>query len=141
MLNKKLQEQRSAEEQERLRKIQLALEAERRAKEEEERLKREEEDNRKKKAEMEQRRKQEEVERLRQEEEDRKAALVLQVSYKSLMQMLEYCFILNFFRLNWRKKLRKTVSIANNWNKRDVIMNWLYAWHRNQMAKWRIVHH
>ncbi|KXJ78953.1 hypothetical protein RP20_CCG002831 [Aedes albopictus] len=44
----KLQEQRNAEEQERLRKIQAALEAERKAKEEEERRLREEEENRKK---------------------------------------------------------------------------------------------
>lgn len=45
-LKVKLQEQKSAEEQERLRQIQMALEAERRAKEEEERRVREEEENR-----------------------------------------------------------------------------------------------
>ncbi|XP_055622770.1 myosin heavy chain 95F isoform X1 [Toxorhynchites rutilus septentrionalis] len=74
----KLQEQRNAEEQERLRKIQAALEAEKKIKEAEERRLREEEDNRKKKAEMEARRKEDEIRRLRQEEEDRKAALALQ---------------------------------------------------------------
>lgn len=47
-LNVKLQEQKNAEEQERLRQIQLALETERKAKEEEERRKQEEEENRKK---------------------------------------------------------------------------------------------
>lgn len=45
-LKLKLQEQKNAEEQERLRQIQMALEAERRAKEEEERRLREEEENR-----------------------------------------------------------------------------------------------
>lgn len=45
-LNVKLQEQKNAEEQERLRQIQMALEAERRAKEEAERKQREEEENR-----------------------------------------------------------------------------------------------
>ncbi|XP_011295457.1 myosin heavy chain 95F isoform X2 [Musca domestica] len=77
-LNSKLKEQQQAEEQERLRKIQEALEAERRAKEEEERRLREEEDNKRLKAEMESRRKAEEVQRLKQEEEDRRAALALQ---------------------------------------------------------------
>jgi hypothetical protein len=45
----KLQEQRNAEEQEKLRQIQLKIEAERKAREEEERIKREEEENRRKK--------------------------------------------------------------------------------------------
>jgi len=45
----KLHEQRNAEEQERLRQIQLKMEAERLAKEEEERRLREEEENRRKK--------------------------------------------------------------------------------------------
>lgn len=45
----KLQEQRNAEEQERLRQIQLKMDAERKAREEEERKKREEEENRRKK--------------------------------------------------------------------------------------------
>lgn len=74
-----LKEQRNAEEQERLRQIQMVMEAERKIKEEEERVKREEEETRKKKAEMETRRKAEEAEILKQEELDRKAALVLQV--------------------------------------------------------------
>ncbi|XP_075148693.1 myosin heavy chain 95F jaguar isoform X2 [Haematobia irritans] len=77
-LNTKLKEQQQAEEQERLRKIQEALEAERRAKEEEERRLREEEDNKRLKAEIEARRKAEEVQRVKQEEEDRRAALALQ---------------------------------------------------------------
>ncbi|XP_046804371.1 myosin heavy chain 95F isoform X2 [Lucilia cuprina] len=85
-LNTKLKEQQQAEEQERLRKIQEALEAERRAKEEEERRYREEEENKKLKAEMEARRKAEEVQRLRQEEEDRKAALALQAQLEKEAQ-------------------------------------------------------
>ncbi|XP_037818980.1 myosin heavy chain 95F isoform X6 [Lucilia sericata] len=85
-LNTKLKEQQQAEEQERLRKIQEALEAERRAKEEEERRCREEEENKKLKAEMEARRKAEEAQRLRQEEEDRKAALALQAQLEKEAQ-------------------------------------------------------
>ncbi|XP_037884641.1 myosin heavy chain 95F isoform X2 [Glossina fuscipes] len=77
-LNTKLKEQKQAEEQERLRRIQEALEAERRAKEEEELRKREEQETKRIKAEMETRRKAQEVERVQQEEEDRKAALALQ---------------------------------------------------------------
>lgn len=77
-LQKKVQEQKNAEEQERLRKIQEEMEKEKRRKEEEERRKREEEENRRRKIEMEARRKAEEEERKRQEEEDRKAAAVLQ---------------------------------------------------------------
>ncbi|XP_055853454.1 myosin heavy chain 95F isoform X2 [Episyrphus balteatus] len=77
-LNSKLEEQKQAEEQERLRKIQEALEAARRAKEEEERRNREDEENKKLKTEMESRRKAEEIQRLKQEEEDRRAALSLQ---------------------------------------------------------------
>jgi myosin-6 len=85
-LKKKLEQQRNAEEQERLRKIQMAIEAERKAKEEEERRIREEEENRKKKAEMEARRKAEEAERLKQEEADRKAALALQAQLEKEAQ-------------------------------------------------------
>uniref|UniRef100_A0A1B0C2W7 Myosin motor domain-containing protein n=1 Tax=Glossina palpalis gambiensis TaxID=67801 RepID=A0A1B0C2W7_9MUSC len=77
-LNTKLKEQKQAEEQERLRRIQEALEAERRAKEEEELRKREEQETKRIKAEMETRRKAQEVERVQQEEEDRKAAMALQ---------------------------------------------------------------
>ncbi|KAK7077209.1 Unconventional myosin-VI [Halocaridina rubra] len=79
VLHKKLAQQKNAEEQERLRRIQEEMERERKKKEEEERQRREEEENRKKKAEMELRRKQEEEIRRRQEEEDRKAAEALQV--------------------------------------------------------------
>ncbi|XP_058063778.1 myosin heavy chain 95F isoform X1 [Anopheles bellator] len=78
LINVKLQEQRNAEEQERLNNIKLALEAEQRRKEEEERRQQEEEETRKRKAEIEARRKEEELRRLRQENEDRKAALALQ---------------------------------------------------------------
>ncbi|PNF18978.1 Myosin heavy chain 95F [Cryptotermes secundus] len=77
-LQKKVQEQKNAEEQERLRKIQEEMEKEKRRKEEEERRKREEEENRRRKIEMEARRKAEEEERRRQEEEDKKAAAILQ---------------------------------------------------------------
>uniref|UniRef100_A0A182N0G4 Myosin motor domain-containing protein n=1 Tax=Anopheles dirus TaxID=7168 RepID=A0A182N0G4_9DIPT len=84
LINARLQEQRNAEEQERLNKIKLALEAERRAKEEEERRLKEEEENRKRKTEIEARRKEEEAKRIRQEGEDRKAALALQVLSSAL---------------------------------------------------------
>lgn len=77
-LQKKLQEQKNAEEQERLRKIQEEMEREKRKKEEEERQRQEEEENRKKKAEFETRRKIEEEKRLKQEEADRKLAQELQ---------------------------------------------------------------
>ncbi|KAI4457701.1 myosin [Holotrichia oblita] len=77
-LQRRVQEQKIAEEQERLRKIQEEMERERKRKEEEERRKREEEEDRKKKAEMEARRKKEEEERKKQEDAERKAALELQ---------------------------------------------------------------
>jgi len=77
-LQKKLESQKSAEEQERLRKIQQEMEKQKKQKEEEERQKREEEDNKKKKTEMEARRKQEEEVRKRQELEDKRAAEALQ---------------------------------------------------------------
>ncbi|XP_050079462.1 myosin heavy chain 95F [Anopheles maculipalpis] len=86
LINARLQEQRNAEEQERLNKIKLALEAERRAKEEELRRLKEEEENRKKKTEIEARRKEEEAKRLRQEGEDRKAALALQAQLEKEAQ-------------------------------------------------------
>jgi myosin-6 len=65
-LQKKVQDQKNAEEQARLRKIQEEMEREKKRKEEEERKLREEEENRKKKAEMEARRKKEEEERKKQ---------------------------------------------------------------------------
>ncbi|XP_076466820.1 unconventional myosin-VI-like isoform X2 [Babylonia areolata] len=77
-LKKKLEQQKVAEEQERLRKIQEEMEKERKRKEEEERKRREEEEQRKLKAEMEMKRKKEEDARKKQEEEDRKAAEALQ---------------------------------------------------------------
>lgn len=59
-LQKKVQDQKNREEQERLRKIQEAIEQERRLKEAEQKRIMEEEENRKKKIEMEAHRKQEE---------------------------------------------------------------------------------
>lgn len=85
-LQKKLQEQKNAEEQERLRKIQEELERQKKLKEEEERKQREEEENRRKKAEMEARRKLEEEQRKKQEEADRKLALELQQQQEKLAQ-------------------------------------------------------
>lgn len=86
LLKQKLQQQRYAEEQARLQKIQQALEAERRAKlEEEERIKKEEE-TRRLKTEMELRRKQEEVELRELEEADRRAAMELQKQLESEAQ-------------------------------------------------------
>lgn len=66
LLRQKVQEQKNAEEQARLRKIQEEMEAEKRRKEEEERKAKEEEEIRKKKAEIEARRKREEEERKKQ---------------------------------------------------------------------------
>ncbi|KAG7207380.1 hypothetical protein KM043_009038 [Ampulex compressa] len=77
-LQNMVKQQRVAEEQDRLRKIQDELETEKRKKVAEEERLREEEDNRRKKVDMETRRKAEEEERMRQEEEDQKAAAVLQ---------------------------------------------------------------
>uniref|UniRef100_A0A1B6GYM3 Unconventional myosin-VI n=1 Tax=Cuerna arida TaxID=1464854 RepID=A0A1B6GYM3_9HEMI len=77
-LQKKLEAQKNAEEQERLRKIQLEMENQKKQKEEEERRNREEEENKRKKVEIEARRKQEEEIRRRQEEEDKRTAKVLQ---------------------------------------------------------------
>ncbi|XP_063243579.1 myosin heavy chain 95F isoform X2 [Bacillus rossius redtenbacheri] len=77
-LQKKLQQQKIAEEQERMRKIQEEMEREKQRKEEEERKKREEEETKRLKMEMEARRKAEEEQRKRQEEADRKAAAALQ---------------------------------------------------------------
>lgn len=65
-LQKKVIEQKNAEEQARLRKIQEELERERKRKEEEERKLREDEEIRKKKVELEARRKKEELERKKQ---------------------------------------------------------------------------
>uniref|UniRef100_A0A6M2DFQ7 Putative myosin class ii heavy chain n=1 Tax=Xenopsylla cheopis TaxID=163159 RepID=A0A6M2DFQ7_XENCH len=82
LLQKQMAEQRNAEEQERLRKIQMEIEAENRRKEEELRKQKQEEENRKKKAEIEAKRKQEEIERKKQEAADRKAAEDLQAMLK-----------------------------------------------------------
>ncbi|KAL8606769.1 Unconventional myosin-VI [Nucella lapillus] len=77
-LKKKLEQQKEAEEQDRLRKIQEEMERERKRKEDEERKRREEDEQRKLKAEMEMKRKKEEETRKKQEVEDKKAAVVLQ---------------------------------------------------------------
>lgn len=74
-----VRQQKIAEEQAKLRKIQQELELEKQRKEEEERQKKEEEENRKKKHEIETRRKAEEEQKRRQEEEDKKTAAALQV--------------------------------------------------------------
>ncbi|XP_076277428.1 myosin heavy chain 95F jaguar isoform X2 [Lasioglossum baleicum] len=73
-----VRQQKVAEEQAKLKKIQQELELEKHKKEEEERKKREEDDNRRKKHDIEARRKAEEEQKRRQEKEDQKAAAVLQ---------------------------------------------------------------
>lgn len=75
-----VRQQKIAEEQERLRKIQQDMELEEKQKAEELAKKKEDEENRRKKLEMEARRKTEEEQRRRQEEEDKKTALALQVN-------------------------------------------------------------
>lgn len=77
-LQETLKQQKIADEQARLKKIQQELELEERKKKEEERKKREEEENRKKKLEMEARRKAEEEQRRMQELEDQKTAAAIQ---------------------------------------------------------------
>ncbi|KAK3696816.1 hypothetical protein RRG08_016866 [Elysia crispata] len=77
-LKKRLEQQKSAEEQERLRKIQEQMEIERKRREEEERKRKEEEEQRRLKAELEKKRQREEEQRKKQEAEDRKAAEALQ---------------------------------------------------------------
>lgn len=74
-----VKQQRIAEEQSKLRRIQQELELEKQKKEEEERQKREEDENRRKKYDIEMRRKAEEEQKRRQEEEDKKTAAALQV--------------------------------------------------------------
>lgn len=74
VLHKKMEQQREAEEQERVRKIQEEMEREKRRREEEIHRKQEEEIIRKKKIEMEIQRKAEEEKRLKEEEENRKIA-------------------------------------------------------------------
>lgn len=83
-LQRKMQEQKNAEEQARLRKIQEEMERERKKKEEEELKKLEEEEIKKQKLEIEARRKVEEEKRKKQEEEDRKAAAALQEQHEKL---------------------------------------------------------
>ncbi|XP_037079769.1 unconventional myosin-VI-like [Pollicipes pollicipes] len=77
-LKAKLEQQKVAEEQERLRLIQEQMDRERRRKEEEERRAREEEENRRQRQEIEARRKQDEELRRRKEEADRQEAARLQ---------------------------------------------------------------
>lgn len=101
-LQNMVKQEKVAEEQARLKKIQQELELETKRKEEEEHKKREEEEHRKKKLEMEARRKIEEEQRRKQEEEDQKTAVALQVCRSSHVsfafsrlyeQLLNYSFI------------------------------------------------
>lgn len=77
-----LQKQKSAEEQERLRKIQEQMERERKQKEEEERKRKQEEEDRKLKAEMEARRKAEEEQRKKAEAANRKEAAKYEAEHR-----------------------------------------------------------
>ncbi|CAH1962799.1 unnamed protein product [Acanthoscelides obtectus] len=85
-LQKKLQEEKIAEEQERLRKIREEMERQKKLKEEEERKLRDEEEHRKMKVEMEARRKAEELERKKQEAADRLLAEELHKQQEKLEQ-------------------------------------------------------
>lgn len=87
-----VKQEKVAEEQARLKKIQQELELEKKRKEEEERKKREDVEHRKKKLEMEARRKIEEEQRRKQEEEDQKTAAALQVCRISHVSL----FLLHF---------------------------------------------
>ncbi|XP_026672649.1 myosin heavy chain 95F isoform X5 [Ceratina calcarata] len=77
-LRRMVEQQKIAEEQAKLAKIQQELELEKERKEAEERRKRDEEDNRRKKHDIEARRKMEEEQKKRQEEEDKRTAAALQ---------------------------------------------------------------
>ncbi|KAK7866674.1 hypothetical protein R5R35_006058 [Gryllus longicercus] len=81
-LQSKLEQQKGAEEKERLRKIQEEMEREKQHREQEERKKREEEEMRKMKVEIEARRKVEEEQRKKQEDLDRKTAQALQEKWQ-----------------------------------------------------------
>ncbi|XP_046820086.1 myosin heavy chain 95F isoform X2 [Vespa crabro] len=84
-----VKQEKIAEEQARLKKIQQELELEKNKKEEEERKKKEDEDNRKKKLGMEVRRKAEEQQRKMQEFEDRKAVADIQAQLEK--EAIEKC--------------------------------------------------
>lgn len=83
-----VKQEKIAEEQARLKKIQEELEVEKNKKDEEERKKREDEDNRKKKLGIEVRRKAEEQQRKMQEFEDRKAVAAIQVSFRFVSMLI-----------------------------------------------------
>ncbi|EFN75980.1 Myosin heavy chain 95F [Harpegnathos saltator] len=90
-LQEMVKQEKVAEEQARLRKIQQELELEGKRKEEEEHKKKEDEEHRKKKLEMEARRKIEEEQRRKQEEEDQKTAAALQAQLeKEAMEETRY---------------------------------------------------
>lgn len=82
-LKSKLQQQKSAEEQEKLQKIQEEMARQRKRKEEEERKRLEEDENRRKRAEFETKRRAEEEMRRKQEEEDRHTAEILQAELEN----------------------------------------------------------
>lgn len=84
LLQDMVEQQKIAEEQARLRKIQQELELEKQRKEEDERKKREEEENRRKKHDIEMRRKAEEEQKKKQEEEDKKSDELRKVHTLSL---------------------------------------------------------
>lgn len=85
LLQDMVEQQKIAEEQARLRKIQQELELEKQRKEEDERKKREEEENRRKKHDIEMRRKAEEEQKKKQEEEDKKSDELRKVHTLSLI--------------------------------------------------------
>ena len=97
-VKKRIEQERIAEEQEKLRKLQMEMEAERRRKQEEEEAKKRQEEEKQLRAEMEQQRKKEEEEerRLEREERDRNQAEALQkqleeanARYAVLQQQIE----------------------------------------------------
>jgi len=114
-----VKQQKVAEEQARLRKIQQELELEKKRKEEEERRKREEEENRRKKLDMEARRKIEEQQRRKQEEEDQKTAAALQVRSNFYVIALIYKLLFINDKLT---NLIRIIQIINNEKENNVFI-------------------
>jgi myosin-6 len=148
-LKAKVEQQKSAEEQEKLRKIQEEMARERRRKEEEEKRRLEEEDNRRKRAEMEIKRKAEEETRKRQEEDDRRAAEQLQaelerngVNQTRLLEQLEQERRDHELALRLAQETNGQVDdadLSSQLRRSDVVMlqRAAYAGKKYDLSKWK----
>ena len=148
-LKAKVEQQKSAEEQEKLRKIQEEMARERRRKEEEEKKRMEEEDNRRKRAEMETKRKAEEEARKKQEEDDRRAAEQLQaelerngVNQTRLLEQLEQERRDHELALRLAQETNGQVDdadLSSQLRRSDVVMlqRAAYAGKKYDLSKWK----